>query len=230
MVDACASCAPFARWLERFEAESAGRAGAVDRAPEAASRFEAGIPASAGRASNPRGGTTQTLLSERGLLLSWPPSGGRRVDMKLRPRRPTTWVSPFARVALPRSRRDPCGASGHVRVRAGGGSRLWANTIVQTGRSTSTGDASAIFVNAAASLDRRDTSSVTRTPTRSASPSGSTTPPGSAASRPARTGPAARTGALARSHGTTLGGWRADPVKTPGASCRPRPRSTPACA
>lgn len=34
--------------------------------------------------------------------------------------------------------------------------RLWANTIVQTGRSTTSGDASAIFVNAAASLDLRD--------------------------------------------------------------------------
>jgi hypothetical protein len=34
--------------------------------------------------------------------------------------------------------------------------RLWANTIVQTGRSTASGDASAIFVNAAASLDLRD--------------------------------------------------------------------------
>jgi len=34
--------------------------------------------------------------------------------------------------------------------------RLWANTIVQTGRSTTSGDASAVFVNAAASLDLRD--------------------------------------------------------------------------
>ncbi|HET6447634.1 MAG TPA: right-handed parallel beta-helix repeat-containing protein [Conexibacter sp.] len=34
--------------------------------------------------------------------------------------------------------------------------RLWANTIVQSGRSTSSGDASAVFVNAAASLELRD--------------------------------------------------------------------------
>lgn len=34
--------------------------------------------------------------------------------------------------------------------------RLWANTIVQTGRSTTAGDASAIFVKAAASLEVRD--------------------------------------------------------------------------
>lgn len=34
--------------------------------------------------------------------------------------------------------------------------RLWANTVVQTGRSTSSGDASAVFVNAAASLELRD--------------------------------------------------------------------------
>ncbi|HXE45328.1 MAG TPA: right-handed parallel beta-helix repeat-containing protein [Conexibacter sp.] len=34
--------------------------------------------------------------------------------------------------------------------------RLWANTVVQTGRSTASGDASAVFVNAAASLDVRD--------------------------------------------------------------------------
>jgi hypothetical protein len=34
--------------------------------------------------------------------------------------------------------------------------RIWANTIVQTGRSTASGDASAIFVNAAAALDMRD--------------------------------------------------------------------------
>lgn len=34
--------------------------------------------------------------------------------------------------------------------------RLWANTVVQTGRSTTSGDASAVFVNAAASLELRD--------------------------------------------------------------------------
>jgi hypothetical protein len=34
--------------------------------------------------------------------------------------------------------------------------RLWANTIVQSGRSTSSGDASAVFVNAADSLELRD--------------------------------------------------------------------------
>lgn len=34
--------------------------------------------------------------------------------------------------------------------------RLWANTVVQTGRSTSSGDASAVFVNAATSLELRD--------------------------------------------------------------------------
>jgi Right handed beta helix region len=34
--------------------------------------------------------------------------------------------------------------------------RLWANTIVQTGRSTTAGDASAVFVNAATSLEVRD--------------------------------------------------------------------------
>jgi hypothetical protein len=34
--------------------------------------------------------------------------------------------------------------------------RLWANTIVQSGRSTSSGDASAVFVNAASSLEIRD--------------------------------------------------------------------------
>jgi len=34
--------------------------------------------------------------------------------------------------------------------------RLWANTIVQTGRSTTSGDASTVFVNAAASLEVRD--------------------------------------------------------------------------
>jgi len=34
--------------------------------------------------------------------------------------------------------------------------RLWANTVVQRGRSTSSGDASAVFVNAAASLELRD--------------------------------------------------------------------------
>jgi hypothetical protein len=34
--------------------------------------------------------------------------------------------------------------------------RLWANTVVQTGRSTGSGDASAVFVNAAASLELRD--------------------------------------------------------------------------
>jgi hypothetical protein len=34
--------------------------------------------------------------------------------------------------------------------------RLWANTIVQSGRSTISGDASAVFVNAAASLEVRD--------------------------------------------------------------------------
>jgi hypothetical protein len=34
--------------------------------------------------------------------------------------------------------------------------RLWANTIVQTGRSTTSGDASTVFVNAAQSLEARD--------------------------------------------------------------------------
>jgi hypothetical protein len=34
--------------------------------------------------------------------------------------------------------------------------RLWANTVVQTGRSTTSGDASAVFVNAAAYLELRD--------------------------------------------------------------------------
>ena len=34
--------------------------------------------------------------------------------------------------------------------------RLWANTIVQSGRSTSSGDASTVFVNAATSLELRD--------------------------------------------------------------------------
>jgi hypothetical protein len=34
--------------------------------------------------------------------------------------------------------------------------RLWANTIVQSGRSTTSGDASAVFVNAATSLELRD--------------------------------------------------------------------------
>jgi hypothetical protein len=34
--------------------------------------------------------------------------------------------------------------------------RLWANTIVQTGRSTTAGDASTVFVNAASSLEVRD--------------------------------------------------------------------------
>jgi hypothetical protein len=34
--------------------------------------------------------------------------------------------------------------------------RLWANTVVQTGRSAASGDASAVFVNAAASLELRD--------------------------------------------------------------------------
>jgi len=34
--------------------------------------------------------------------------------------------------------------------------RLWANTIVQTGRSTTSGDASTVFVNAATSLEVRD--------------------------------------------------------------------------
>ena len=34
--------------------------------------------------------------------------------------------------------------------------RMWANTIVQTGRSTTSGDASAVFVNAAAALEVRD--------------------------------------------------------------------------
>jgi len=34
--------------------------------------------------------------------------------------------------------------------------RLWANTIVQTGRSTTAGDASTVFVNSAASLEVRD--------------------------------------------------------------------------
>jgi Right handed beta helix region len=34
--------------------------------------------------------------------------------------------------------------------------RLWANTVVQTGRSTASGDASAVFVNAAAFLELRD--------------------------------------------------------------------------
>lgn len=34
--------------------------------------------------------------------------------------------------------------------------RLWSNTIVQSGRSTSAGDASAVFVNAADSLELRD--------------------------------------------------------------------------
>jgi hypothetical protein len=34
--------------------------------------------------------------------------------------------------------------------------RLWANTIIQTGRSTTSGDASTVFVNAATSLEVRD--------------------------------------------------------------------------
>jgi hypothetical protein len=34
--------------------------------------------------------------------------------------------------------------------------RLWANTVVQSGRSTASGDASAVFVNAATSLELRD--------------------------------------------------------------------------
>jgi hypothetical protein len=34
--------------------------------------------------------------------------------------------------------------------------RIWANTIVQTGRSTTSGDASTVFVNAAQSLEARD--------------------------------------------------------------------------
>jgi hypothetical protein len=34
--------------------------------------------------------------------------------------------------------------------------RVWANTVVQTGRSTTSGDASAVFVNSAASLEVRD--------------------------------------------------------------------------
>ena len=42
--------------------------------------------------------------------------------------------------------------AGSIAARA----RLWANTIVQTGRSTTSGDASTVFVNAAASLEVRD--------------------------------------------------------------------------
>ena len=42
--------------------------------------------------------------------------------------------------------------AGSIAARA----RLWANTIVQTGRSTTSGDASTVFVNAAASLEVHD--------------------------------------------------------------------------
>ena len=50
--------------------------------------------------------------------------------------------------------------------------RLWNNTVQQTGRSTASGNASAVFVASAAQLElRNNLISRTRTPTRSASPS-----------------------------------------------------------
>ena len=54
--------------------------------------------------------------------------------------------------------------TGHTPARA----RLWNNTVQQTGRSTRSGNASAVFVASARSSSCATTSSPTRTPMRSA--------------------------------------------------------------
>ena len=110
--------------------------------------------------------------------------------------------------------------------------KLWNNTIVVTGRSSDSGDASAIFVNSAASVDLRNNVVAYTNRTASAPPSMSGTPARQARSPQTTTGSRPSTRRAATSSGTapgspSPGGRPTD--RTPTALASTPPPSTVRC-